>query len=148
MSKTTTGSADSHFIWKVSTNNGTAYNKVLGLIKIDMPSTEKVTDETTRTDDTAPRKEAVNFTEGDSVEFELVLDPDDTTHIALENAKDTGATIKSQIHFVDTRVKGFEFDCQISKFDYDPSDVKKKIRVNGTLALQGAVTRITSNPAG
>lgn len=144
MSKTPTGSADSHFLWKVSTDNGNSYKKVYGLIKIDMPSTEKVTDETTRTDDTSPRQETVNFTERSDVEFEMTLDPSDPVHEALENATESKVVIKSQLHFVDTRVKGFEFDCQVSKFDYDPSDPKKKMRVNGKLALQGDVKRIVS----
>ncbi|MDO4895016.1 hypothetical protein [Moraxella sp.] len=144
MSKSNTGSADSHFLWKVSTDNGGSFAKVLGLIKMDMPSTEKVTDDVTRTDDTSPRKETVDFTEGGDVEFEMTLDPDDPVHIALEAAKESKNFIKSQVHFKDTRVKGFEFECQVSKFHYDPSDPKQKMRVSGKLALQGEIKRISS----
>lgn len=148
MSEEKTGFTDSHFIWKVSTDGGSSYKKVKGLISLAIPDTAKVTDDITPTDATNPHLEVVNFTEADSIEFEMVLDPSDDTHIALEQAKDGLAVIKSQIHFVDTRVKGFEFECKVSKFTYDSSDVKKKMRINGTLTYQGDIKRIVSNPAG
>lgn len=140
------GFADSHFIWKVSTDGGENFKKVKGLISLGTPDTAKVTDDITPTDATNPHLDVVNFTESESVEFELVLDPSDAVHTALESAKDSSSVITSQIHFVDKRIKGFEFDCKVSKFTYDPSDVKRKMRVNGTLTYSGQIKRITSNP--
>lgn len=146
MSDTETGYTDSHFIWKVSTDEGENYKKVNGLQSLPIPDTSKVTDEITTTDATNPQFDVVNYTESDAIEFEIVFNPSDPVHVALEKAKDDGSVVKSQIHFIDKRVKGFEFECKISKFTYDASDVKQKMRVNGTMTYTGDIKRITSNP--
>ena len=146
MATTVTGLADSHFIWKISIDDGATYTKVNHLTKLDIPAQEKTLDDVTTTDARNVQKAAVDFTEDKDIEFELVYDPTDPQHIALEKAYQEGTMVKSQIHFINTAVKGYEFDSQISKFAYDPSDVKKKIRVKGNLVIASDIKRITSAP--
>lgn len=146
MATTVTGLADSHFIWKISTDNGVTFTKVDHLTSLDIPEREKTMDEVTTTDAHNVMKAAVDFSEDKDIEFELVLDPTDPQHIALEKAYEDGTVIKNQIHFINTAVKGFEFDSQISKFAYDSSDVKKKMRVKGTHVISSDIIRITSAP--
>ena len=86
MATTVTGLADSHFIWKISVDNGVTFTKVDHLTSLDIPEREKTMDEVTTTDAHNVMKAAVDFSEDKDIEFELVLDPTDPQHIALEKA--------------------------------------------------------------
>lgn len=146
MATTVQGLADSHFIWKISTDDGVTFTKVNHLTKLDIPDREKTMDDVTTTDAHNVIKAAVDFHEDKDIEFELALNPTDPQHIALEQAYEDGVVIKNQIHFIDTAVKGYSFDAQVRKFSYDSSDVKKKIRAKGTLVIASDITRMTSAP--
>lgn len=140
------GLADSHYVWKISTDGGTTLVKVDHLLKLDPVKREKTTDDVTPTDAKNTHTATVDFTEATDIAFELALNPTNPEHISLEAAFNDNSEIINEIHFVNTAVTGFKFSAQVSKFEYDSSDVKKKIRIMGQLTISGDITRLTSAP--
>ena len=87
----------------------------------------------------------VDFIEQGSLEFELALLPTDPIHIALEAAYDNNTAILNEINYEEAGVRGYAFESQVSKFEYDASDRKRKIRVNGMLTICGDITRTAAS---
>lgn len=136
---------DSQHLLKISTDGGTSFVKVPLLTNIDMIEMKKTLDEITPTDARNKQQAVVNYIEVNDPAFELVYKPTDPQHIALKSAFDTNAVVQCEIHFNDVAVNGFKFDGQIAEFTLVP-DIKKKLRVKGSIIIGSNVTEITSAP--
>tara|TARA_R110000850_G_C9625690_1_gene431522 strand:- start:37 stop:480 length:444 start_codon:yes stop_codon:yes gene_type:complete len=136
---------DSQHFLKISTDDGTTFTKVPLLTNIDMIDQKKTLDEITTTDARNTQKAVVDFIEVNDPAFEMVYKPTDPQHIALKAAFDNNTVVQCEIHFADIAVNGFKFDGQIGEFTF-VTDVKKKLRVKGSIVIGGNVTEITSAP--
>ena len=136
---------DSQHMLKISTDGGTTFTKVPLLTNIDMLDQKKTFDEITTTDAHNTQKAVVDFIEVNDPAFELAYNPTNTEHMALKAAFDNNEVVQCEIHFVNTDVKGYKFDGQIGEFTF-VTDVKKKLRVKGSIVINGNVTEITSAP--
>ncbi|MFK4001710.1 hypothetical protein ACI2I3_10220 [Psychrobacter namhaensis] len=136
---------DSQHFLKISTDDGATFTKVPLLTNIDMIDQKKTLDEITTTDARNTQKAVVDFIEVNDPAFEMVYKPTDPQHIALKAAFDNNTVVQCEIHFADIAVNGFKFDGQIGEFTF-VTDVKKKLRVKGSIVIGGNVTEITSAP--
>lgn len=136
---------DSQHFLKISTDAGVTFTKVPLLTNIDMLEQKKTFDEITTTDAHNTQKAVVDFIEVNDPAFELAYNPTNPEHMALKAAFDNNEVVQCEIHFVNTDVKGYKFDGQIGEFTF-VTDVKKKLRVKGSIVINGNVTEITSAP--
>lgn len=125
---------DAYYTLHVSTD-ALAFNKVKHLQKCDPPTSEKMLDEVTSTDDKRTVKAVVDFTEDSEIEFEYALDPDDTNHLAIQAAYDASTELDWQFKFTNAPTLSREFKGMVSKLTPDTGDTKKKIRMMGTITI-------------
>ncbi|ELA08735.1 hypothetical protein MOMA_09256 [Moraxella macacae 0408225] len=141
MAKVVENLADSFFTLNVSTRDDD-YQKVEHLQKCDHPSEEKTTDEVTATDDNRTIKAVVNFKEESEIEFEYVLDLEDSTHQLLQTSFESGTELFWQLKYVSAPSESRQFKGMIVKLTADNSDTKKKIRKTGTITITSDLTKI------
>lgn len=140
------GLPDSQHFLKISTGIGPLnFVKVPLLTNIDMIEQKKTLDDITTTDARNKQQAVVDFIEVNDLNFEMVYKPTDPQHMALKAAFDNNTVVHCELHFADANVNGFKFDGQISEFTF-VTDVKKKLRVKGAIAIGDDVTEITSVP--
>lgn len=121
--------------------DGSAFNKVKHLQKCDPPASEKVLDEVTSTDDTRTVKAVVNFTEDSEIEFEYVLDPQDSQHTLIQRAFDENLELSWQYKVVQAAALSREFKGMVSKLTPNTDDNKKKVRMVGTITITTEPTK-------
>ncbi|OOS04372.1 hypothetical protein SAMN02745664_12434 [Moraxella cuniculi DSM 21768] len=141
MAKNVANLKDSFYQLLVSTD-GSQFKKIEHLQKAGVPSEEKVMDEVTSTDDNRTIKAPINFFEEGEVEFEIVLDPQDTVHQSLQTAFDAGTELHWRLTFTHAPAESRQFTGIISKYTTDNEDTKKKLRKQGTISITGAVTKV------
>lgn len=142
MAKNVANLVDSFYQLLVSTD-GNTFSKVEHLQKCGVPSEEKVMDEVTATDDERTVKAVVNFKEESEIEFEFVVDPQDTAQQLIQTAFDEGTELHFQLKFVKATAESRQFKGMVSKLSLDNEDIKKKLRKTATISITGDVTKIS-----
>lgn len=144
MATVTENLVNSQYSWEIAVDGvGTLFNKVKFLESMDMPSTEKATDEVTSTSDTNTVTAVADFNETSEIKFTLVYMPTDAQHMALKAAFAANTTIKNKIKFADATGEGYAFDGMIKGFTLKP-EAKKMLRVEGVLVVSSAITAVTA----
>lgn len=121
----------------------TGYKKIPHLQKCAPISQEKVKDEITDTDDTEEEFAIVNFKKNGDVEFEIVYDPKDPTHIKLDQMFEDNSYGHFE-YFLTQAKQGKTFDAQLMKWEEVTETKTQKLRKKGTLTISN-VTPITTS---
>ena len=119
------------------------YKKIPHLQKCAPISQEKVKDEITDTDDTQEEFAIVNFKKNGDVEFEIVYDPKDPTHLKLDQMFVDNSYGRFE-YFLTQAKQGKTFDAQLMKWDEVTETKTQKLRKKGTLTISN-VTPITTS---
>lgn len=121
----------------------TGYKKIPHLQKCAPISQEKVKDEITDTDDTQEEFAIVNFKKNGDVEFEVVYDPKDPTHLKLDQMFNDNSYGHFE-YFLTQAKQGKTFDAQLMKWEEVTETKTQKLRKKGTLTISN-VAAITSS---
>lgn len=121
----------------------TGYKKIPHLQKCAPISQEKVKDEITDTDDTQEEFAIVNFKKNGDVEFEIVYDPKDPTHLKLDQMFNDNSYGHFE-YFLTQAKQGKTFDAQLMKWEEVTETKTQKLRKKGTLTISN-VAPITSS---
>ena len=121
----------------------TGYKKIPHLQKCAPISQEKVKDEITDTDDTQEEFAIVNFKKNGDVEFEIVYDPKDPTHMKLDKMFADNSYGHFE-YFLTQAKQGKTFDAQLMKWEEVTETKTQKLRKKGTLTISN-VTPITTS---
>lgn len=121
----------------------TGYKKIPHLQKCAPISQEKVKDEITDTDDTQEEFAIVNFKKNGDVEFEIVYDPKDPTHLKLDQMFNDNSYGHFE-YFLTQAKQGKTFDAQLMKWEEVTETKTQKLRKKGTLTISN-VTPITTS---
>nr|WP_313013911.1 hypothetical protein [Moraxella sp. CTOTU48841] len=121
----------------------TGYKKIPHLQKCAPISQEKVKDEITDTDDTQEEFAIVNFKKNGDVEFEIVYDPKDPTHMKLDKMFEDNSYGYFE-YFLTQAKQGKTFDAQLMKWEEVTETKTQKLRKKGTLTISN-VTPITTS---
>ena len=119
------------------------YKKIPHLQKCAPISREKVKDEITDTDDTQEEFAIVNFKKNGDVEFEIVYDPKDPTHLKLDQMFEDNSYGRFE-YFLTQAKQGKTFDAQLMKWEEVTETKTQKLRKKGTLTISN-VTPITTS---
>ena len=119
------------------------YKKIPHLQKCAPISQEKVKDEITDTDDTQEEFAIVNFKKNGDVEFEIVYDPKDPTHLKLDQMFEDNSYGHFE-YFLTQAKQGKTFDAQLMKWEEVTETKTQKLRKKGTLTISN-VTPITTS---
>ena len=119
------------------------YKKIPHLQKCAPISQEKVKDEITDTDDTQEEFAIVNFKKNGDVEFEIVYDPKDPTHLKLDQMFEDNSYGRFE-YFLTQAKQGKTFDAQLMKWEEVTETKTQKLRKKGTLTISN-VTPITTS---
>ena len=119
------------------------YKKIPHLQKCAPISQEKVKDEITDTDDTQEEFAIVNFKKNGDVEFEIVYDPKDPTHLKLDQMFADNSYGHFE-YFLTQAKQGKTFDAQLMKWEEVTETKTQKLRKKGTLTISN-VTPITTS---
>ena len=121
----------------------TGYKKIPHLQKCAPILQEKVKDEITDTDDTQEEFAIVNFKKNGDVEFEIVYDPKDPTHLKLDQMFEDNSYGHFE-YFLTQAKQGKTFDAQLMKWEEVTETKTQKLRKKGTLTISN-VAPITSS---
>ena len=119
------------------------YKKIPHLQKCAPISQEKVKDEITDTDDTQEEFAIVNFKKNGDVEFEIVYDPKDPTHLKLDQMFADNSYGRFE-YFLTQAKQGKTFDAQLMNWEDVTETKTQKLRKKGTLTISN-VTPITTS---
>lgn len=122
-------------------SDGLAFSKVNHLQKCEPPTSEKVLDDVTATDDNRTVKAVVNFTEDSEIEFEFVLDPTDEQHLLIQSAYDENTELHWQYKLMQASTLSRQFKGMVSKLTPNTDDNKKKVRMTGTITITSDPTK-------
>lgn len=121
----------------------TGYKKIPHLQKCAPISQEKVKDEITDTDDTQEEFAIVNFKKNGDVEFEIVYDPKDPTHLKLDQMFEDNSYGHFE-YFLTQAKQGKTFDAQLMKWEEVTETKTQKLRKKGTLTISNVALITTS----
>lgn len=121
----------------------TGYKKIPHLQKCAPISQEKVKDEITDTDDTQEEFAIVNFKKNGDVEFEIVYDPKDPTHLKLDQMFEDNSYGHFE-YFLTQAKQGKTFDAQLMKWEEVTETKTQKLRKKGTLTISNVAPITTS----
>lgn len=121
----------------------TGYKKIPHLQKCAPISQEKVKDEITDTDDTQEEFAIVNFKKNGDVEFEIVYDPKDPTHLKLDQMFNDNSYGHFE-YFLTQAKQGKTFDAQLMKWEEVTETKTQKLRKKGTLTISNVALITTS----
>ena len=119
------------------------YKKIPHLQKCAPISQEKVKDEITDTDDTQEEFAIVNFKKNGDVEFEIVYDPKDPTHLKLDQMFADNSYGKFE-YFLTQAKQGKTFNAQLMKWEEVTETKTQKLRKKGTLTISNVALITTS----
>lgn len=119
------------------------YKKIPHLQKCAPISQEKVKDEITDTDDTQEEFAIVNFKKNGDVEFEVVYDPKDPTHLKLDQMFADNSYGHFE-YFLTQAKQGKTFDAQLMKWEEVTETKTQKLRKKGTLTISNVALITTS----
>lgn len=119
------------------------YKKIPHLQKCAPISQEKVKDEITDTDDTQEEFAIVNFKKNGDVEFEIVYDPKDPTHLKLDQMFADNSYGHFE-YFLTQAKQGKTFDAQLMKWEEVTETKTQKLRKKGTLTISNVALITTS----
>lgn len=120
-----------------------AYKKIPHLQKCAPISQEKVKDEITDTDDTQEEFAIVNFKKNGDVEFEIVYDPKDPTHLKLDQMFADNSYGNFEYWLIGAK-QGKTFNAQLMSWEDVTETKTQKLRKKGTLTISN-VTPITTS---
>ena len=136
---------DAYYTLHVSTD-GTTFKKVEYLQNCDPVAEEKTLDDVTPTDAKRTVKAVVEFTEDSDIDFEYVLEPTNTEHLAIQAAYDDNTELTWQFKFTNAPTLSREFKGMVSKLTPSTNDTKKKIRMMGTITITSEPTATLTVP--
>lgn len=119
------------------------YKKIPHLQKCAPISREKVKDEITDTDDTQEEFAIVNFKKNGDVDFEIVYDPKDPTHLKLDQMFEDNSYGHFE-YFLTQAKQGKTFDAQLMKWEEVTETKTQKLRKKGTLTISNVALITTS----
>ena len=119
------------------------YKKIPHLQKCAPISREKVKDEITDTDDTQEEFAIVNFKKNGDVEFEIVYDPKDPTHLKLDQMFEDNSYGRFE-YFLTQAKQGKTFDAQLMNWEEVTETKTQKLRKKGTLTVSNVALITTS----
>ena len=119
------------------------YKKIPHLLKAAPPTQEKVKDEITNTDDRQEEFAIVNFKKNGDIEFEVVYDPKDPTHLKLDQMFKDNSYGNFEYWLVEAK-QGKTFNAQLMSWDEVTETKTQKLRKKGTLTISN-VTPITTS---
>ena len=119
------------------------YKKIPHLQKCAPISQEKVKDEITDTDDTQEEFAIVNFKKNGDVEFEIVYDPKDPTHLKLDQMF-TDNSYGNFEYFLTQAKQGKTFNAQLMQWEDVTETKTQKLRKKGTLTISNVALITTS----
>ena len=119
------------------TGDGTAFTKIPLLQECAPPTSEKTNDTITATDDQEEVTVVVDFKKNSQIDFEIVYDPTDPTHMALDAMWADNSYKDFEYEFVKlTRKK--TFTAQLMKWE-ESTDKEKKLRMKGSLTVSNLI---------
>ena len=119
------------------------YKKIPHLQKCAPISREKVKDEITNTDDTQEEFAIVNFKKNGDVDFEIVYDPKDPTHLKLDQMFEDNSYENFE-YFLTQAKQGKTFYAQLMKWEEVTETKTQKLRKKGTLTISNVAPITTS----
>lgn len=120
------------------TGDGLTFTKIPLLQECAPPKSEKTSDTITSTDDQEEVTVVVDFKKNSQIDFEVVYDPTDPTHMALDTMWATNSYKDFEYEFVKlTRKK--TFTGQLVKWE-ESTDKEKKLRMKGSLTVSKLIT--------
>ena len=120
------------------TGDGLTFTKIPLLQECAPPNAEKTSDTITATDDQEEVTVVVDFKKNSQIDFEIVYDPTDPTHMALDAMWATNSYKDFEYEFVKlTRKK--TFTAQLMKWE-ESTDKEKKLRMKGSLTISNLIT--------
>ena len=119
------------------------YKKIPHLQKCAPISREKVKDEITNTDDTQEEFAIVNFKKNGDVDFEIVYDPKDPTHLKLDQMFEDNSYENFE-YFLTQAKQGKTFYAQLMKWEEVTETKTQKLRKKGTLTISNVALITTS----
>lgn len=120
------------------TGDGLTFTKIPLLQDCAPPKSEKTSDTITSTDDQEEVTVVVDFKKNSQIDFEVVYDPTDPTHMALDTMWATNSYKDFEYEFVKlTRKK--TFTGQLVKWE-ESTDKEKKLRMKGSLTVSKLIT--------
>lgn len=120
---------------------GTTFTKIPHLQSCEPPLAEKTSDTITATDDQEEVEVLVDFRKNGQIEFEIVYDPIDPTHMALDAMWADNSYSDFEYELVKINRKK-TFTAQLIKWQ-EVVDKEKKLRMKGTLIIS-KLTTVTS----
>ena len=107
------------------------------------PTQEKVKDEITDTNNRQEEFAIVNFKKNGDIEFEVVYDPKDPTHLKLDQMFKDNSYGHFEYWLVEAK-QGKTFDAQLMSWEEVTETKTQKLRKKGTLTISN-VTPITTS---
>ena len=119
------------------------YKKIPHLQKAAVPIQEKVKDDITSTDDRQEEFAIVNFKKNGDIEFEVVYDSKDPTHLKLDQMFKDNSYGNFEYWLVDAK-QGKTFGAQLMSWEEVTETKTQKLRKKGTLTLSNVALITTS----
>lgn len=119
------------------------YKKIPHLQKCAPISREKVKDEITDTAATQEEFAIVNFRKNGDVDFEIVYDPKDPTHLKLDQMFEDNSYGRFE-YFLTQAKQGKTFDAQLMNWEEVAETKTQKLRKKGTLTISNVALITTS----
>lgn len=120
------------------TGDSTAFTKISLLQDCAPPKSEKTSDTITATDDQEEVTVVVGFKKNAQIDFEIVYDSTDPTHIALDAMWEDDSYADFEYEFVKLARKK-TFTAQLMKWE-ETTDKEKKLRMKGSLTVSNLLT--------
>lgn len=118
--------------------DATTFTKIPLLQECAPPKSEKTSDNITATDDQEEVMVVVDFKKNSQIDFEIVYDPTDPTHMKLDEMWEDNSYADFEYEFVKlTRTK--TFTGQLMKWE-ETTDKEKKLRMKGSLTVSNIIT--------
>ncbi|AAZ18319.1 hypothetical protein Psyc_0456 [Psychrobacter arcticus 273-4] len=118
--------------------DGLTFTKIPLLQECAPPKAEKTSDTITATDDQEEVTVVVDFKKNSQIDFEVVYDPTDPTHMALDAMWATNGYKDFEYEFVKLARKK-TFTAQLMKWE-ESTDKEKKLRMKGSLTISNLIT--------
>lgn len=118
--------------------DATTFTKIPLLQECAPPTSDKTNDTITATDDQEEVTVVVDFKKNSQIDFEIVYDPTDPTHMKLDEMWADNSYADFEYEFVKlSRTK--TFTGQLMKWA-ETTDKEKKLRMKGTLTVSNIIT--------
>lgn len=118
--------------------DGTTFAKIPLLQECAPPKSEKTSDTITATDDQEEVTVVVDFKKNSQIDFEVVYDPADPSHMALDEMWEDNSYKDFEYEFVKLSRKK-TFTGQLMKWE-EATGKEKKLRMKGTLTVSNIIT--------